>query len=94
MSEHKRNSWRVSGAHDNGDVVVRSARNDLIALCDNKTGLAQQHAYLIAAAPDLLEALNLLYTAGWRALRGNPEHITAELLEKAGAAIDKATGRE
>lgn len=103
MSEHTPGPWEV-GTEGNGSPGFVYCDNSLGSAVAVVYGPAMRHsvfsraeeeanARLIAAAPDLLEALNLLHSAAWRASRGNPEDITAELLEKTGAAIDKAIGR-
>lgn len=69
--------------HDFASVVVRFCGDDT----DDATGLA--NARLIAAAPELLEALKELLDEARTNMRGGKGH----LIDKARSAIAKAEGR-
>ena len=83
MSKHTPGPWMVDGTEIRGEAQHASQR-----ICDMAPGFSDEDARLIAAAPDLLEALQALTKLydtdeGCRAL---PEYLAAR------AAIAKATG--
>ena len=103
MSQHTPGPWHSSKVCNLGDDL---AYNGIDIISDNKTDIAVTHycrdyhtmlearanALLIAAAPDLLEALSEMYHAFL-----DPDHIVTDRQEAAslGAyrAIYKATGK-
>ena len=59
-SKHTPGPWRIGGKHSNGAVVIRGAEATsevAIVLQNDQQHTADVNADLIAAAPDLLEAL-------------------------------------
>lgn len=74
------NGGRMVGVMSKGEWVVYKAGQDRMS-----THELEANAKLIAAAPDLLEALTDLLT------RFNSSELTIETLENAKAAIAKAT---
>jgi hypothetical protein len=92
MSEHTPGSWRVEKAHDLW-AEIRSGyglSNFMIADCVNPA-----NARLIAAAPDLLEALEFMlsvFNETYPDVADDEED--REAWAKARAAIKKATGEQ
>ena len=84
MTEHTPGPWHVwqAGKHvviKAGSLIIGSVRRAIVG------GEQQANAHLIAAAPELLEALKFV-------IRGVPD--TWEGVQKARAAIAKATGEQ
>lgn len=73
--------WRISHSWD--DETIIASEEDWIAECDGRNHKA--NARLIAAAPDLLEAL--------RPMVNGTYYITGKDVERARAAIAKAEGK-
>lgn len=71
-----------------GDIQVAACKSldDGSYLSTNKSGVAEANARLIAAAPDLLDALN-----NFLECHNEGRIPTAAALNRAEAAIDKAT---
>lgn len=89
MSKHSPGPWEV--------VTVKKAPSPLFTICagsqpvcdmyrgvDKSDGLIEADAALIAAAPELLEALE--------SIENDDGHIPAPIWEKVCAALDKAKG--
>lgn len=92
MAEHTRGPWRVS-PQDNYRVVqiVTEENGNLIATLPYRGTLVPlDDARLIAAAPDLLRALEQMLPIDWR--DGSMDHWRG--VAKARAAIARAKGEE
>ena len=98
MSDFTQGPFSVAETRHKYDIVIRGPKNEPIALVliagfSKKEGAA--NANLIAAAPDLLEALRGMF-AMWRSVcraQGwEPEHLAEAV--RAQAAIAKATGEQ
>ena len=96
MSDFTQGPFSVAETRHKYDIVIRGPKNEPIALVliagfSKKEGAA--NANLIAAAPDLLEALRGMF-AMWRSVCGaqgwEPEHLAEAV--RAQAAIARATG--
>ncbi len=96
MSDFTQGPFSVAETRHKYDIVIRGPKNEPIALVliagfSKKEGAA--NANLLAAAPDLLEALRGMF-AMWRSVcraQGwEPEHLAEAV--RAQAAIAKATG--
>ena len=100
MSEHTPGPWKAHGAHlINDDLLVTGPDNKTLAAISFRPGsgcggvaTAKANARLIAAAPDLLEALGNIVSDNFEnTQRGYAIfRATQEVAEKARAAIDKA----
>ena len=88
MSKHTPGPWRVEqqsyNEHPYGVMAPESAKHDLDLLCEFSPEMTNDaNARLIAAAPDLLEALEILVS----------DHAASlEDWEAAHAAVKKARG--
>ena len=98
MSDFTQGPFSVAETRHKYDTVIRGPKNEPIALVliagfSKKEGAA--NANLLAAAPDLLEALRGMF-AMWRSVcraQGwEPEHLAEAV--RAQAAIAKATGEQ
>ena len=98
MSDFTQGPFSVAETRHKYDIVIRGPKNEPIALVliagfSKKEGAA--NANLLAAAPDLLEALRGMF-AMWRSVCGaqgwEPEHLAEAV--RAQAAIAKATGEQ
>lgn len=98
MSKHTPGPWDFRGSlgptsnpHLKGPHVVEAANGSQIAILNGwRSDVSEANARLIAAAPELLDALRgllSLYDTD-EGCRSTPEYITAS------AAIRKATGKE
>ena len=94
MSKHTPGPWKIAG-HGNSAGVLEISAPDLPALCGVIRG-SLADARLIAAAPDLLEALRMLRAIGAggvieRIETGKPTWNALDEVEKiARTALDKA----
>lgn len=91
MSQHTLGSWRVEGTNQ-VNVFSAPPRNLLISCplyTQNRLKEHQANARLIAAAPNLLEAVEKLSAF----INNLPDGGDWELIELADCAISKATGR-
>lgn len=100
MSEHTPGPWRVDPEHW-GDVQDANGHEICAVFDENDQGEQWKiggtitattregwaNARLIAAAPDLLAALEAIMNARWR-----PEGMSEENADRARAAIARATG--
>lgn len=79
---------------DIGEVVREDDFDVTVATLDYGRENAEADGSLIAAAPDLLEALTKATTqiAVWRSINGDMVGALAELEDECRAAIAKATG--
>ena len=88
-SKHTPGPWRVTKRHVVGPVISSDDQsNGMVAgVCDVYGDNRNQDARLIAAAPDLLEALHVVgMSAGW-------QYLTMETRALVEAAMAKAEGR-
>lgn len=88
MKGHTKGGWRVvdtSRVPYCGDHVA-DLSNELLVVSDGRLGNALDDAYLIAAAPDLLEALNAVLAF----IEGKPNAVEPFGLVR--EAIGKAAG--
>lgn len=94
MTKHTAAPWLIGENRYDYDLIIRSANNDpvcsVIYAGYSKTE-AKANARLIAAAPELLEALNLCthHGGGW-ASDDPRSFLPLAVLNKARAAIAKA----
>lgn len=90
MTQHTQGPWRIQG--ENKDTVTFDAFGSCAQLCGRNL---QSNATLIAAAPDLLEALKNL--KGWfdyaKEYGADAYPINESYLTQATTAIAKAEGR-
>lgn len=102
MSEHTPGPWRVTGggrdmltvSHHPGDGLgSHIARLADAWLCDEHGGSIDANARLIAAAPDLLDALTAL-TRRVQLANAEGDPIASALIPDCLAAIAKATGEQ
>lgn len=95
--QHTPGPWTVSEYMDDGRLGVLSEKNEI--LCAVSVGLKPADAALIAAAPDLLEALELMvalpvrYNANRIEIDCGSHGEAMEIVRKARAAVAKAEGR-
>jgi hypothetical protein len=87
QTQHHVRRWHVSGRALGAPPIIRDQDNTHIARVTQLRGSqSDEHARLIAAAPEMLEALLQIATA-------NPDDVPQwELRNIAEAAISKATG--
>ena len=94
MSKHTPGPWRIERQNPSpttGEWMVSGAKPGYLAeVRDCGSGDEQANARLIAAAPDLLEALTAL--VGLARMRAAPLGDYVSALAVADAAIAKATG--
>lgn len=91
MSKHTPGPWAIEKESESHSIVNRSFEGDewCIAEVYKQTDMAIANANLIAAAPDLLEALNKLLD---KAYKQNFNDAYPEIVEAAELAIAKARG--
>lgn len=91
-AKHTPGPWHINAVRCEGDNVFAGNRRICNVYGDIGQDPFKANARLIAAAPELLEALKL-YHRGWTHGDGNIDtmEIMAEASEKARAAIAKAT---
>lgn len=102
-TKHTPGPWKVCGLRADSEAwrdgnIISDVTYDTIALC-NKTastvmldGQLEANARLIAAAPELLEALKALLAYDEQDAGCIPSHAHLDAQEDARAAIVKATG--
>jgi len=95
--EHTPGNWRIQNASDTYNRYQIEANGwGIILRCEDTSNESQANARLIAAAPELLEALRSLYYAVSDEEDDYPDsqlyHIVMNATKRAQAAIDKATG--
>jgi hypothetical protein len=96
MSSHTSGPWKVDGFTKRG-TYARISGNDwayfakvIVRFCDEPSPIGQANARLIAAAPDLLEALEKILVSD---REGYPNcNLFSDDLARAKAAIAKAKG--
>jgi hypothetical protein len=88
MSYHTPGPWK----HDEMWGLIKYGRTEICALHSGNAA----NARLIAAAPELLEALNQTVSSleYWFKRNGDPEGANSLMMQNARAAIAKATGKE
>lgn len=97
MSGHTKGPWEIIGHSDDDECRVRQTESvkhgkgfySEITICEQINRMANAH--LIAAAPDLLEALSKLLA---KAYKQNFNDSYPEVLECAELAIAKARGEK
>jgi len=93
MAEHTPGPWRVDGREiiydDTSGLPYVVAKTGLYVLTPNMDANAEANARLIAAAPDLLEALEAVLHDSYHQL---DSQMTDETERKVLAAIAKAKG--
>lgn len=90
--KHTKGPWKVTNSH-NGPASIAHAEDSYTVICrldakDPQIILNNKaNAHLIAAAPEMLEALelaaNILMNAGQKPLKGNNFYIIAQAIKKA-----------
>lgn len=102
-TQHTPAPWSVEVDHsNNAPEFIRAytdgEMHDLASVLCDETGNAAANARLIAAAPDLLDALRAILTDASEDISGLPRDEALDLLsaiaDTACAAIAKATGGE
>lgn len=93
MSGHTPGPWFVGGETDHGEFLICSDARPTICAVDPgaREWCTHANARLIAAAPDLLDALQLILPDALASHVGGPD--TEARINAARAAITKATGR-
>ncbi len=91
MSKHTPGPWQWTQHFDPTISIYKDGFGQIARLYDSSAGTGKANARLIAAAPDLLEALRICATQStgpdW-----TPEQALAFIKQHARAAIAKATG--
>ena len=97
MSKHTPGPWKIGAPPPNGEQTIGTEAGMMVAVATTGVGMEEEtlaNARLIAAAPDLLEALiemtNALDLMQWKRLGST----LGKPYEKARAAIVKARGKE
>jgi len=93
LASHTPGPWEISPF---GSVWAPSTKHDIVASMDRSKAddaTLNANARLIAAAPDLLVALNAILAATDDSENGQSIHIGPITLATARAAISKATGQ-
>ena len=104
MNKHTQGPWKVSKprkSYMNGEMMFRIDGADVVTDYED-WGFTEESARLIAAAPDLLEALQELLTSDransfeivGRDTDGHPLNVVGVARKKARTAIAKATGEK
>lgn len=102
MAKHTKGPWIAIHGHDKNYVepLNETSRGDYVAYCSGQGDIgieeAAANADLIAAAPDLLEALDAMQRV-WRVVyvEGLGRQImVGDAIEKARAAMSKARGKQ
>ena len=83
MSKHTPGPWHTAGEQG---VQIRSAKDQIAKVWTMRGNEWKANARLIAAAPELLEALKLA-----RSIIGHPDDAHSQMID---AAIAKATGEQ
>lgn len=93
MTSHTPGPWFVGGETDHGEILICSDARPTICAVDPgaREWCTQANARLIAAAPDLLDALQSILPDAVANHVGGPD--TELRINSARAAITKATGR-
>ena len=97
MSKHTPGPWSANGKANEADYVVRDQNGHALASVFLPTNVleAEANARLIAAAPDLLEALQGIVAADFESVPRTAVYRAVKLLQdEARAAIAKAEGGE
>jgi hypothetical protein len=91
MSKHTPGPWHTLTVY--ADHEVRTSESQLVAVVSALRCESEENARLIAAAPDLLEALELCLSIV-RLQNGNRHSDINEIIGTARSAIAKATGEQ
>ena len=84
--------WHISYSQNEGiGILIKPIPGQVVAECDNLPNMLQ-NAYLIAAAPELLDALRDMMT--WFAQLEDWSGVGDPNIEKCRAAINKAIGKQ
>ena len=98
MSKHTPGPWGVREAREmegmDFDIVTDGPEYAVASLYCHMGESVEADARLIAAAPELLEALEYLVTADDAPTPGDREHTVREAISHARAAIAKARGKQ
>lgn len=92
--KHTPGPWRIGTAPPNGEQAIGTIRGMMVAVATTGVGMENEtlaNARLIAAAPDLLDALHAVLS-DYMAVHGVGDLEVQPALFQAHAAIDKATG--
>lgn len=94
MSKHTPDKWTCApDESENGEWDVKSGQWFVAVCCTNPgDGDTEANAHLIAAAPELLEALTLIVAELDRLPKDHPQWPTSPMREASVAAIAKARG--
>ena len=94
--KHTPGPWRIGTAPPNGEQTIGTIRGMMVAVATTGVGMEEEtlaNASLIAAAPEMLEALQSLVNQFLqRGVFTDPEHPDRIALALAESAIAKATG--
>lgn len=94
-TKHTPGPWEVTGDRDSDEGLTVEARGGEVAFIASTTGYARAdiaNAFLIAAAPELLEALeHMVAVSNWATTIQSEEQYDA-MIANAEAAIRKAKG--
>lgn len=83
MSKHTPGPWHIDGSKQEG-LTVRNGQAAVAVIPGYGVGQRMEDARLIAAAPELLEALKFA-----QSIIGHPDDVGSQMIA---AAITKATG--
>lgn len=86
MSKHTPGPWQWTQHFDPTISIYKDGFGQIARLYDSSAGTGKANARLIAAAPDLLDALIEIVSAD------DAHELTQKHIESARAAIAKATG--
>lgn len=104
MTKHTAAPWHVGMPPPNGEQAIGAQNGMMVAIATTGVGIKEEtlaNARLIAAAPELLEALKTIFPNNLNMLNKNvadntviPMDFTYGELRKIAAAIAKATGEQ
>lgn len=96
-TQHTPRPWKIGTPPPNGEQTIGAYQGLMVAVATTGSGTpTEANARLIAAAPELLEALQGVFNACLLANEDEaiPFELDGDLLDAASAAIAKATGGE
>ena len=96
MSDFTPGPWRIGTPPPNGEQTIGTTQGLMVAVATTGASVpTKANARLIAAAPDLLEALQALVNQSLqRGVPTDPGHPDRIALALAESAISKATGEQ